>query len=292
MTQKPLSSFSSKWNYLLQQMTIINKTKPYTQPPDNMVTIPTGIFDFINTGVEIEGNDNEGVDVQFQWELHPQKEHSQKMTINKFYMDTYPVTCENYKKYLDSSGYKPTDRYNFLKNWNYSESTGYMYPIGYDNKPVTYISLNEARSYCSYNGKRLPHSYEWQYSAQGNTSYIYPWGNQQKMGINFPQSQSGRILPGPEDVNKYTPQGNSIFGVGDLIGNIWQYTDEFTDLHTRAVIVFGSANYRPAGSLWYFPVAYQLNQHNKYFLMDDSYERCGTIGFRCAADAVQLSNGK
>merc|ERR1712228_95471 len=34
-----------------------------------------------------------------------------------------------------------------------------------------------------------------------------------------------------------------------------------------------------------FPVAYQLNQHNKYFLMDDSYERAGTIGFRCAADS-------
>ncbi len=57
---------------------------------------------------------------------------------------------------------------------------------------------------------------------------------------------------------------------------MWQYTDEFTDPHTRAVVVMGSANYRPSGSNWYFPVAYQLNQHNKYFLMDDSYERAGT----------------
>ena len=33
------------------------------------------------------------------------------------------------------------------------------------------------------------------------------------------------------------------------------------------------------------PQALNLNQHNKYFLMDNSYERSSTVGFRCAADA-------
>ena len=31
----------------------------------------------------------------------------------------------------------------------------------------------------------------------------------------------------------------------------------------------------------------QLNTHGHYHLMAASYERAGTIGFRCAADAVQ-----
>eukprot|EP01047_Picozoa_sp_COSAG01_P038876 COSAG01_NODE_3180_length_6453_cov_30.744570_2_plen_545_part_00 len=40
------------------------------------------------------------------------------------------------------------------------------------------------------------------------------------------------------------------------------------------------------GSHWYFPPAFQNDQYNKYFLMSGSYERAGTIGFRCVVDAV------
>ena len=42
---------------------------------------------------------------------------------------------------------------------------------------------------------------------------------------------------------------------------------------------------RPSSSGWYFPLALQLNTHNRLLLFDDSYERAGTIGFRCVADA-------
>eukprot|EP00486_Rosalina_sp_Unknown_P008782 CAMPEP_0201589924 /NCGR_PEP_ID=MMETSP0190_2-20130828/172184_1 /ASSEMBLY_ACC=CAM_ASM_000263 /TAXON_ID=37353 /ORGANISM="Rosalina sp." /LENGTH=962 /DNA_ID=CAMNT_0048045033 /DNA_START=27 /DNA_END=2915 /DNA_ORIENTATION=+ len=295
MTQKPLSSYDWTWKYLLQEMKRIEATELYDKAPtENMSTIPWGIFYFNNTGVEIEGNDYEGVDIQYPFEMHPQREHKQYMTIDKFYMDTYPVTCSQYSKYLESSKYSPTDSYNYLKNWKYDDTTKtYTYPDGYANKPVTYVSLNEARLYCASVGKRLPHSYEWQYAAQGNLSmYSYPWGNSQGMGTKFPQQQHGRTIPGPEDVDKYASVGSSMFGVADLIGNVWQYTDEFTDNHTRSVVVRGSANYRPDGSMWYFPNAWELQQHNKYFLMDDSYERAGTIGFRCAADAIQPSDEK
>ena len=196
MTQKPLSSYSSTWRYLLQTMTEIPATKYYASPPDaNMVTIPSRLYYFENTGVEIEGGDSTGVDVQYFWEKSPRKDHSQTININQFYMDKYPVTCKDYKTYLDASKYKPSDPYNYLKNWNYSASAdSYMYPNGYDNKPVTYVSLNEARLYCAYNGKRLPHSYEWQYAGQGNSTDSYPWGNTQGMGTYFPKSQTGRYV--------------------------------------------------------------------------------------------------
>ena len=66
-------------------------------------------------------------------------------------------------------------------------------------------------------------------------------------------------------------------------------TDEYRDPHTRAVVVRGGSNYYPNGSHWYFPNQADLVTHNKYFLMNPRYERCGTIGFRCAADPVGLS---
>lgn len=91
---------------------------------------------------------------------------------------------------------------------------------------------------------------------------------------------------GSEPVTAHAPQGDSPFGVSDLVGNVWQYTDEFQDEHTRYVILRGGSNYRPQGSNWYFPQAKELNLHEKYFLMDDRYERSGAVGFRCVVDAA------
>ena len=210
--------------------------------------------------------------------------------MDSFYVSKYPVTMKEYKKYLDDSGYIPKDTWNFLKNWNISQSNNgeneYMYPNGWDNKPVTYISITEAQNYCNFYNRRLITNAEFEYVGQGDTLRIYPWGNDFNSN-NYPPITHGRNLIEPIDVNKYSPQGDSYFGVSSMIGNIWQFTDIFEDKHTRSVITKGSSNYYPSGSQWYFPQAYELNLHNKYFLMDDSYERCGTIGIRCVQDTLQ-----
>ena len=71
----------------------------------------------------------------------------------------------------------------------------------------------------------------------------------------------------------------------DLTGNVWQWTDEFVDEHTRAAILRGGGYYRPEGSRWYFP-RNQLNEHGKYLLMAPSKDRAGTLGFRCVIDSM------
>ena len=73
----------------------------------------------------------------------------------------------------------------------------------------------------------------------------------------------------------------------DLVGNVWQWTDEYTDEHTRAAIVRGGSYYQPQGSKWYFPQAYRNDQHGKLLLMAPSKDRSGTIGFRCVQDAAE-----
>ena len=73
--------------------------------------------------------------------------------------------------------------------------------------------------------------------------------------------------------------------VEDLVGNVWQWTDEVMDDHTRSGILRGGSYYKPQGSSWYFPQAYPLNQHGKYLLMAPGRDRAGTLGFRCVVDA-------
>merc|ERR1712151_1125887 len=106
----------------------------------------------------------------------------------------------------------------------------------------------------------------------GNTGNAYPWGSANDENKR-PEVNHERIYPGPERVTKYSPAADSPFGVSDLVGNVWQYTDEFQDEHTRAVLIKGGSNFVPNPGSWFFPNYPETNRHGKYFLMDDSYER-------------------
>jgi gamma-glutamyl hercynylcysteine S-oxide synthase len=278
MTAQPLSSFSHEWQPLPQRMLEIPATSPAASAPERMTRIPGGDFLFMVRGIEIEGSDSAGVDVQYPWENIPRRFHTHPMRIKPFYIDTYPVTNKEFKKFLDATHYRPKDDLNFLKDW-----TNGNYPQGWDSKPVTWVSREDARAYASWAGKRLPHEWEWQFAAQGTDGRIYPWGNTWSAQA-VPLPDKGRTMRGPDDIDAH-PQGASPFGVLDMVGNVWQWTDEYTDDHTRAAIVRGGSYYQPQGSIWYFPQAYRNDQHGKLLLMAPSYDRSGALGFRCVKDA-------
>lgn len=322
MTAKPLSSYSSEWTALPQKLVEIAPTQPARSTPPGMVRVEGGDFDFRVEGIEIEGTDDIGVDVQYPWENSARRFHEHPMQIKAFYMDKYPVTNADFKKFLDASHYHPKDDLNFLKDWKNG-----TYPADAANKPVTWVSLEDAREYAKWAGKRLPHEWEWQYAAQGQDGRMYPWGNCDwqppinpltgepiptapiqsvlpessgshgqvlplpscNWGLDpknapAPISDHGRIMHAASDVNAH-PTGASPFGVMDMVGNVWQWTDEYEDDHTRAAILRGGSHYRPSGSIWYFPEAYKNSQHGKLLLMAPSYDRSGAVGFRCVKDA-------
>jgi formylglycine-generating enzyme required for sulfatase activity len=243
-----------------------------------MVTIPAGEFDFRVTGIEIEGYTWQGVDFQYPWENSPRRAHLHRMTLGPFHIDRFPVTNADYKKFVDATGYRPADDHNFLRDWKNGAPQR-----GWEKKPVTWVSLEDARAYAAWAGKRLPHEWEWHYAAQGTDGRLYPWGNHWNAAA-LPSPNRGRTLLPPADVDAH-PAGASPFGVMDLVGNVWQWTDEFVDEHTRAAALRGGSSYQPQTSHWYFPQAYQLDQHGKYLLMAPGKDRSGMLGFRCVVDA-------
>ncbi len=277
LDEKPLHAYTDQWSTLPQKLIQIARTKAAQHPIEGMVEVPVADFLFRVNGIEIEGTNEEGVDVQYEGETSARRYHEATVHIPAFWIDTYPVTNAEFKRFLDASKYRPADEHNFLKDWHEGN-----FPEGWASKPVTWVSLEDARAYASWAGKRLPHEWEWQYAAQGTDGRSYPWGNEPGRG-KTPTPDTGRTLGPASDVSAH-PEGASPFGVQDLVGNVWQWTDEYTDEHTRAAILRGGSHYQPQGSRWYFPQAYKLSQHGKYLLMAPSIDRSGTIGFRCVVD--------
>jgi iron(II)-dependent oxidoreductase len=276
-SKRSLAEYSGEWKTLPQTVVPIAPSAKHTGNK-GMVLIPAGDFLFRVNGVEIEGMNDEGVDFQYPWESSARRYHSQRLQIAAFYIDQNPVTNSGFKEFLDATHYHPADAHNFLKDWKDGS-----FPDGWAHKPVTWVSLDDARAFAAWAGKRLPHEWEWQYAAQGLDERVYPWGNEWTKDA-APDTDKGRDMLPASDVATH-PKGASPFGVNDIVGNVWQWTDEFADDHTAAAVLRGGSHYQPQGSKWYFPQAYKLSEHGKYLLMAPSMDRSGAIGFRCVMDA-------
>ena len=274
----PLGTLSATWRALPQAIVPVAPTARRADAPAGMVAIPAGEFDFVVQGIEIEGFTQEGLDVQYPWEPSPRRRHRHRMAVAAFHIDRHPVTNADYARFLADSGYRPADPANFLRHWIDGAP-----PPGAGDRPVTWVGIEDARAYAAWAGKRLPREWEWQYAAQGTDGRRYPWGGAWDAAA-VPPVATGRAFPDLSPVGCH-PRGASPFGVEDLVGTIWQWTDEFRDDRTRAAVLRGGSPYQPQTSHWYFPQGYALDQHGKYLLMAPCRDRSAGIGFRCVVDA-------
>ncbi len=116
------------------------------------------------------------------------------------------------------------------------EATRYKIPIGWDqgtppkkkeNHPVTNISYYDALAYCEWLSKvtrkkiALPSEAEWEKAARGNQDQReYPWGTWREGFANTEEIGLDDTTP----VGIF-PDGASQFGVLDMVGNIWEWTN-------------------------------------------------------------------
>jgi formylglycine-generating enzyme required for sulfatase activity len=238
------------------------KTETVSSIPDGMVEIPAANFTQI---IRLDGS----------FIPYPNYDTINSIQIDKFFMDKFPVTNTQFYDFMESTGYQPKDPTNFLKHWE-----GGKYPKKLKNYPVVYISYEDAQAYAKWANKRLPTEAEWQYAAQGLDKRIFPWGNRMEPNrCNVDRNELTSVIEYPE--------GASPFGVLDMVGNIWQLTnDVYDDGSYYYIIIRGGSYYNPTASWWYVKGGPQsLNKTQMLLRVSPGFERNATVGFRCVKDA-------
>lgn len=260
----------------------VARTAPGEPTPD-MVRIPAGRFTFRTTHGDA-------------FIPYPEFRQGREYHMEPFLIDRHPVTNAQFKSFLEQARYKPADTVNFLKHWK-----GGNYPEGQGAYPVVYVSYEDAHAYAAWAGKRLPTEVEWQYAAQTPDQREWPWGGrpgtiyreEEKVtetltrftikGLNPAFCNPGNGMPDP--VGAY-PKGANPYGLQDLVGSVWQLTNDWYKSGSYDYIILkGGSYYNPSSSWWYVQGGpRELHYSQQLLRVSPGFERNATVGFRCVQD--------
>jgi iron(II)-dependent oxidoreductase len=108
----------------------------------------------------------------------------------------------------------------------------------------------------------------------------FPWGG------SMDSTKCNYNLNYPTRVDAF-PGGASPFGVKDMIGNVWQLTNDIYDNGCYYYeIIRGGSYYHPTASIWYVTGGPVPADHPEMLLLiSPGLDRNATVGFRCVKDA-------
>lgn len=248
-----------------------------------MVKIPAGRFVFRTT------NGDEFI-------AYPKHDEGRTFEMPAFWMDKYPVTNEDFFRFVTATGYLPKDTTNFLKHWRNGR------PVkGEERYPVVYVSYEDAQAYAQWAGKRLPTEAEWQYAAQTPDGRDWPWSLETDnirrelepvtntltvykiKGIDSRLANlgDGKLYP----VGRYK-RGANPYGLEDLVGSVWQLTNDiYKSASYTYIMMKGGSYFNPTSSWWYVQGGPRELHYRQYLLrVSPGFERNATVGFRCIKD--------
>ncbi|MET0271064.1 MAG: formylglycine-generating enzyme family protein [Sphingomonas sp.] len=125
--------------------------------------------------------------------------------------------------------------------WDFRFGACWRHPLGpgssiegIEDHPVVHVSHSDAAAYAGWAGKALPTEAEFEFAARGGLASDYAWGDELAPGGrmlanywqgDFPHRNSladGWLRTSP--VGSFPPNG---YGLHDLIGNVWEWTDDW-----------------------------------------------------------------
>lgn len=148
--------------------------------------------------------------------------------------------------------------------WSWKVGANWRHPygpdsdiVGKDDYPVIHIAFEDAEAYAKWAGKRLPTEAEWEYASRGGDGHkLFAWGNELspegKFLANFFQGSfpnentENDGYAGLAPVKMYPPNS---FGLYDMIGNVWEWTNDWyrPDSHKLANLVSAKGCFNPQG---------------------------------------------
>ncbi|HTY58499.1 MAG TPA: SUMF1/EgtB/PvdO family nonheme iron enzyme, partial [Bacteroidota bacterium] len=241
------------------------RTPTAAKAPAGMTEIPAGPYTFVMAATDVPNP------------VIPYPDYSKPRSVMmpRYFIDTYPVTNLQFRDFLRRAHYVPKDTVNFLHQWVNGAPPKELY-----NHPVVWVSIEDARAYARWAGKRLPGDIEWQRAAQGTDARKYPWGDA------FDSTRCNYGLGHTTPVDAY-PSGKSPYGVADLVGNVWQLTNDVYDNGSYYFATMrGGSYYNPTSSMWYVQGGpWAVDKHQMLLMLSPGYDRNATVGFRCVKDA-------
>jgi iron(II)-dependent oxidoreductase len=230
--------------------------------------------------------------------------HGRVVRVDHFFLDRFPVTNEQFHQFVLAGAYQQLNLWD-ESIWpailDFVDSTGQpgpafwrrgRYAADTERHPVAGVSWYEAMAYARWVGKRLPTDAEWVKAAAwpvslGPSSRLqrrYPWGDSlERHRANLWGSGPSTTVP----VDDY-PDGVSVGGVYQLVGNVWEWTrGEFrgpAGMQGELVFEVPMKIIRGGAFDTYFD-----NQATCQFQSGETaLARKPNIGFRCALSACDL----
>jgi formylglycine-generating enzyme required for sulfatase activity len=196
-----------------------------------------------------------------------------KVSLRSFALGKYDVTRREYAAFVSETGYRadggcydngPNSPKRAEASW---KNPGFKQT---DNDPVICVSWDDAQAYVSWLNRklqasgsasgdspyRLPTESEWEYAARAGTTTRFWWGDDEGAAAAhawYKQNSGGQTHPvGLKPANR--------FGLYDMAGNVWQWTQDCYAESYAAAPNNGSAAEMgnqclrvDRGGSWYFP---------------------------------------